>query len=44
MTRGVPLSSKIEVVIDIHGRMEYVLNFLQYVSTRHITIPVESII
>ena len=24
--------------------MEYVLNFLQYVNTRHITIPVESII
>jgi hypothetical protein len=24
--------------------MEYILNFLQYVSTRHTTIPVESII
>ena len=24
--------------------MEYVLDFLQYVSTRHITIPVENII
>ncbi len=24
--------------------MEYILDFLQYISTRHITIPVESII
>jgi hypothetical protein len=42
--RGVPLSTKIEVVVDIHGRMKYVLDVLQDLSARHITIPVKSII
>jgi hypothetical protein len=43
-TRGVPLSTKIEVVADIHGRMKYILDVLQDLSARHSTIPVKSII
>ena len=43
-TRGVPLSTKIEVVVDTHGRMKYVLDVLQDLSARHITIPVKSLI
>jgi hypothetical protein len=44
MTRGVPLSSKIKIVVDSHSGIENILDFLQYGSTRHTTIPVESII
>jgi hypothetical protein len=43
-TRGVPLSAKIEVVVDIYGRMKYFLDLLQDFSARHITIPIKGII
>ena len=38
------MSAKIEVVIDIHGRMKYFLDLLQDFSARHITIPIKGII